>query len=253
MIRQIASRWAPLGFAALSLLGCGTPPGQFVIVQNQVPSLGCIVPADLSTQYRGIGTLDVQLVGDGAAAGYLVFPLLENNLPPPTGQTADPNRITLANFQVEVRADAAAGPVKALLDGLLAAPGTSDSRLVNFSTLWSGSVASGGGHNSATVMAIPAELARRIRDTGALSGSEVFVMARLRARGSNLSGDVTSDAFDFPIRVCDGCLIASAPLCSAMTPATHPGNACNVAQDDPVDCCSPGGVGLKCPTTVSAK
>jgi hypothetical protein len=253
MTRQMALRAATIA-AALFHFSCGLPPGQFIIVQDQVPSEGCVVPGDPSNLYRGQGTMDVHLVSDDARTGYLLFPLLQNNLQAPEGsQTGDPNRIVMSGFDVEIRSPQGAPPsvIKDYVDGLVAAPlGSADNGLVNYSLLWSGSLGSGGGYLAATVAAIPGELARQIRAKGVLSAKNyVYLTARVRGRGTlgSPSGTgVTSDPFDYPIRVCDGCLISSLQICPAMTAATNLGNVCNVAQDQAVDCCSTG-TGLQCP------
>src|SRR5262249_14507056 len=64
MTRQTAPRRARFAISAavtstlLSIVGCGTPPGQFLIIQNQVPEKGCLVPVTLGSVYRGTGDLD---------------------------------------------------------------------------------------------------------------------------------------------------------------------------------------------------
>ena len=68
---------------ALSVAACGRVPGQFEIVQNQVPQPGCLIDTS-ETLYRGDGTLDLALVQPGALAAYIIFPLLKNNLPAST-------------------------------------------------------------------------------------------------------------------------------------------------------------------------
>jgi hypothetical protein len=118
---------------------------------------------------------------------------------------------------------------------------------------FSGSVASGGGNTSASVDGLPAELARRIRATNVLMTTDfIYVNTTIHARGSTLNSSLRSDAFTFPIRVCDGCLIAHVDVCPFTMAAANPGNACNVAQDEAVDCCITG-TQLVCPPTVSSK
>ena len=60
------------------LVACGRVPGQFEIVNNQVPTGGCAIPVN-DTVYQGQGTLDAKLVRGGAGSAYFVFPLLKNN------------------------------------------------------------------------------------------------------------------------------------------------------------------------------
>jgi len=238
-----------LGAAA----GCGAPSGQFLIVQNQVPEGGCVIPSTLGAVYRGTGDLDVRLVQDGAKRGYAVFPLLQNNLPAPSaGQVGDPNRIALSGFDVDISLPSDApqeGPIWELFQSLeLNEPG-----LLHYGVPTSGSVASGGGNTASSVDGLPAELARRIRATGVLEAKTfIYVNTTIRARGDTNTGGVTSDPFKYPIRVCDGCLIAQVDVCPFTSSPTNLGNECNVAQDQSVDCCVAGS-GLVCPPTVAPK
>jgi hypothetical protein len=260
MTRQTASGWkrAAIGAVALSLsgslLGCGLPPGQFIIVQNNVPSGGCVIPAGLGDVYRGSGDLDVRLVS-GNAAGYTIFPVVQNNLPPPTGGSADNNRIALSGFEVSLSLppDVRDGAMFQLFESLkTSGPNGGPDPLIQFSTLTSGSVASGGGNTASFVDAISGELAQRMRSQGGL-GRDTFayVMATIRAKGNTTTMSVRSDAFRYPIRVCDSCLVHNMGACPVTTPPSSFGNACNIAQDQSVDCCT-SGVGLVCPPTVAA-
>jgi hypothetical protein len=260
MTSLTVGRCITIGAAALLLIQCGTTPGQFVIIQNQVPTAGCVIPADKGAIYRGTGEMDVRLVRDQAEVGYIIFPLLQNNLPAPAGgQTIDSNRIALSSFKVDVRlpADAPADDITNLFNNQLmtSAPDGSGGPdpLIHFSVPTSGSVASGGGNTASGVVAVPAQLARRIRDTRVLETTPyVYLMASIRAHGGTLNGGLDSDAFDYPIRVCDGCLIASRDICPVAQKPANPGNDCNVAQDALVDCCLAGS-GLVCPSLVSSQ
>ena len=95
----IALFW-PLVFA-----GCGRVPGQFEILNNQVPqsSAGsCTVPVN-ATVYQGEGTLDLSIVRGDFQSAYFVFPLIENNLPSSSSNSSiDPNEIQLSGFQVDI-------------------------------------------------------------------------------------------------------------------------------------------------------
>ena len=63
-----------VGALAVCLVGCsGTPPGTFIIVQNNVPNADCTIPATIGAVYRSTGTLDVRV-----SSGYELFPVLQN-------------------------------------------------------------------------------------------------------------------------------------------------------------------------------
>jgi hypothetical protein len=247
------ARWAVLGALPL-LAGCsGTPPGLFIIVQNQVPDSNCAIPATLGSVYRPSGVLDVRLTSDGSD-GYFLFPLLQNDFPAPTGGSSiDANRIALSGFDidVDVPANPEAGPITDFIQ-MLRALDPSDPRhsWVQFSTVTSGSVSSGGGNTASDVDIFPGDLARAIRDLAVLSTTKhYFAMATVRARGGTLSSSVKSDAFHYPIELCDGCLIVNQGDCPV---AATGGNTCDVGQDESTGCCTVSG-SFVCQAVVSSK
>jgi hypothetical protein len=254
---------AAVGAAAVALGGCGTPPGQFVIIQDQVPDTSCAIPATLGSAYRDSGDLDVSLVFDGANTGYLLFPVMQNNFPPSNGG-GDPNRIALSSYEVDLSVptldpstnggDNSYSKVWNLFQTLETDSQNGQSTPIHYSIPTSGSVASGGGNTSGFVDAVPAELARMIRDTDALraAGSFFYLTATVRAQGNTLSATVTSDPFHFPIRVCDGCLANDVGMCPLATAPASTGDPCNIAQDETVDCCELGAT-LQCPPVVSSQ
>lgn len=261
MTRQTFGVWArsAIGAAALasSVASCGTPPGQFVIIQNQVPETaggGCLIPSTLGTVYRGEGMMDVRLVSSGAQDGYVLFPVMQNNYPSPEGQASgDPNRIALQGYQVDVTVpdDAPADEVTNLINNLRFSSDAPDP-LVHYSLPTSGSVSSGGGNTAGAITIVPAELARRIRATGVLATkSTVLLYAYVRSVGKfdGSGSSVQSDAFRYPIYVCDGCMTQSVGMCPVPAAAVSFGNPCNIAQDGFVTCCS-SGTGLVCPASV---
>src|SRR4051812_23106473 len=76
MIRRPSPLWLLLACGAAA---CGRVPGQFEIVNNQVPTGDCEIPAS-DTVYQGQGRLDARLVRSGAEAAFYVFPMMRNNL-----------------------------------------------------------------------------------------------------------------------------------------------------------------------------
>ena len=244
--RLLAAVTFSLGFAA-----CGRVPGQFEILNDQVPTSsggGCSVPVDPTT-YRGEGTLDLSIVQPSFGSAYFFFPLLENNLPSSSSGSLDPNEIQLSGFQVDIKWIDAPPPdsiQKVFTDNA----GTA---LVHYQIPWSGGVGSGGGHLSASVAAFPLGLAQALVAAGGI-GAEPSLTAQLQiqALGTTNSGtSMQSDPFKFPVHVCSGCLVASVAPC-ASTGAANPPTGCNPAQDVPVDCCTDNGA-LICPPTVATQ
>ncbi len=253
MIPNVEHRRSLAVVAALSpllLLACGRVPGQFEILNNQVPTTsggGCTVPVQ-PTIYQGQGTLDASIVRSGMPTAYFVFPLIENNLPASTGGH-DPNQIQLTGFTVDI---STIGDVPPAIDTeLKSLAGTS---LVHYQVPWSGGISSGGGQLSATVEAFPVELAEDLLQTGGLTlDPALTVNLKIQALGTTNNGSkMTSDPFNFPVQVCAGCLVASVAQCPVATAPAALGNPCNPAQDESVDCCLDNGV-LLCPPKVAGQ
>lgn len=226
-------------------LGCGGESEQFSILQDQVPSEDCVVNTE-RTLYAGEGLLDLLLVGPTTPFAYQLYPLLQNNLPGEgNSAAAQGNRLFVRAFRVRVEpGPGSPAKVTQLFEKLAGAEQTAS--LVAFQESWAGTIDPGGGLLAASVTAIPGELARQIRNTKVLETTQfVDLVVRVRAVGQRRGTDIESQEFVFPIRACEGCLIASLSECP-MTPKNL-GHACNVAQDRPVDCCSEG-ADLICPS-----
>lgn len=193
--------------------------------------------------------LDAKLVRSGSETAYFVFPLMKNNLPGASGGDIDSNKIVLTSFAVDISVLTAPTAITSLVGMLDADPSLSS--LLHYQTPWSGSVASGGGEISAFVAAFPVELAERMLGAQGLSVQpSTWMNLRIRSFGHTTTRDIESDPFDFPVAVCDGCLIANTQPCPFTSKPANTGNPCNVAQDYFVDCCTAGNE-LICPPVVS--
>jgi hypothetical protein len=245
-------RFPSLPLLSLTLLtvalgACGRVPGQFEIVNNQVPTGSCEIPVN-ETVYQGQGRLDAKLVRIGSESAFYVFPLLRNNLPGSTSGSSDPNQIALTSFAVDISVLTGPPSTTALIASLEADGATAP--LLHYKTPWSGSIPSGGGKVSAWVAAFPVELAARILGAQELGLSpSLWMNLRIRSFGRTNTQDVESDPFDYPVAVCAGCLIANTQPCPYTAPPLNTGNPCNVAQDAFVDCCTSGSE-LLCPPPV---
>jgi hypothetical protein len=245
--RLLAAVTFSLGFAA-----CGRTPGQFEILNDQVPSSaggGCSVPLN-PTVYQGVGTLDLSVVRSDFGSAYFVFPLIENNLPSSSGSTLDPNEIQLSGFQVDIKwIDAPPAPSiqKVFSDNAGGA-------LMHYQIPWSGGISSGGGQLSASVAAFPVGLAQALVAAGGIgTDPSLTVELQIQALGTtNAGSSMQSDPFKFPVQVCSGCLVQHVAPCPFTAAPANPGNSCNPAQDLPVDCCTDNGA-LICPPTVATQ
>jgi hypothetical protein len=217
--------------------GCGRVPGQFEILNDQIPSTGtCTVPVNPTT-YQGQGLLDVSIVRSDFQTAYFFFPLLENNLPHPTGDL-DSNQIQMTGFDVDITTiGVVSASVAAIFTSSAASP------YLHYQTTWSGGISSGGGQLSAIVEAFPVPLAQQLLAAGNLDASpSLTVNLKIQALGSTNTGrSMQSDPFNFPVSVCAGCLAANLGPCPLSAAPPNPGNSCNPAQDQPVDCCTENG------------
>ncbi len=233
----------------LALAACGRVPGQFEILNNQVPpaSGACVIPVNPMV-YSGEGMLDVSAVQGSFETAYYMFPLIENNLPGHGAMGQDGNQIQLSGFDVDI---SAVGFPKAGAAQVLA---TVDSSLLHFRVPWSGGVSSNGGQISAIVEAVPVGLAQALAMGAGLDASPSLTLnLRVQALGTTNNGtSMTSDPFNFPVDVCNGCLAASIGTCPLPAAPVNKGNACNPAQDQFVDCCTDNGA-LVCPAVWSSQ
>lgn len=199
--------------------------------------------------------MDISLVHTGAPTGYIVFPLMKNNLPPPATGEIDTNLIVLSSFAVDISLIGSPPPqTAALFAALESGSDPTDGRnLLHYQLPWSGSIASGGGLLPAGVDAFPVELAHRISATGEIGASpSLMANLKIRAFGKTATQNMESDPFDFPIEICSGCLVANVQACPFLSTPTNLGNVCNVAQDEAVDCCTLNG-SLICPPVVATQ
>ena len=235
----------------LAIGACGRVPGQFEILNDQIPATdSCTVPINPAV-YQGEGTLDLSIVRGDAASAYFFFPLIENNLPSASSGSLDSNEIQLSGFDIDITALNPAGLAPSVAAVFQAAQGTPQ---VHYQTAWSGGIASGGGQLTAIVPVFPVALAQSLLASGGIGGGpSVTVNLHIQARGTTNSGSgMTSDPFDFPVDICNGCLVGAIMPCPYATAPSNLGNSCNPAQDQVVDCCSDNGA-LVCPPTVATQ
>jgi hypothetical protein len=246
--------------AALVLSACVDAGGALTIVQNQVPTMGmsaaeqqCVIPSTASTARNALGTYDVAL---DHSYPYYMYPLLHNGLPMITGNV-DPNLIEVTRWSVKIEA-----PPTVSVPWNPGCPAEFD--YPNPLSLHPGDQA------SAVVEAMRpchGDLLRQLMQQGKISASfseRVIFRLIVRAKGRHGATEIKSDPFEFPVRVCYGCLqtgygtkdyadfaFPKVPACSKLT-GDNPfkGNLCNPAQDvGPLLCCALDAEGktLECP------
>ncbi|HEX2568379.1 MAG TPA: hypothetical protein VH877_02390 [Polyangia bacterium] len=219
--------------------GCQADNDQsLAVVEEKIPSLqnGCSVSA--SSAAISTGVLDVGLVKDQATPfGYLLYPLVRNQLvSPTTGNTTDGRfNLILTGADVELVPDATLAP-------LLPAERS------RFFVTSCGCTVSPGGSAVLNVEVLPRSLALALAPgvTGGSGQPDLpTVIVRLRAVASRAGSRVTSGWVEFPVRLCRYCLTGGTPgACPAggySSDQVQEGG-CNLIQDAAVTCCTAGGL-----------
>jgi hypothetical protein len=254
MVRRLLV--ASLGTLAL---GCVDFGSALTIVQNQVPTVGdstaaqsCVIPSMPSEERNSLGTYDVAL---DHSRPYYMYPLLHNGLPQ-IMNTVDPNKIDINKWTVKIEA-----PPTISVPWSPACPAEFD--FPNPLSLHPGDEA------AAVVEALRpchGDLLRQLMQQGKIPSSfseQVIFRLIVRAKGRHGGTEIKSDPFEFPVRVCYGCLqtgfnkapysdfnFPRVPACDKVADNPFPGNPCNPAQDfGPILCCAldPEGKMLQCP------
>ncbi|MCC6748610.1 MAG: hypothetical protein IT371_13190 [Deltaproteobacteria bacterium] len=214
-----------LGGALLLAAGGCVDETSFLITQNQVPQAGCKVDTNESV-YRAIGTLDVS-----AGKGYVLFPLIRNDLQASKGVDNQPERnaLHLREFQVEL--------------DLGEIPANFPAELLSFTKPTSG-VMQPGERRASSVEAIPEKLVKLLSIP---PNVKPIVTAKVRVVADHGVTKMKSAAFFYPIQLCNGCLVVKAENCpTGEALQSAPSNTCGLPQDESTTCCNAPGRGLVC-------
>lgn len=212
--------------AGLSSTGC-VDERAFSIIQNQVPETGCVIPGDQSDLYRPSGVLDLR-----GRQGYVLFPLIRNDLPATTSidQQPERNRIYLRRFEIDLE-----------ILGPTTQPIPSD--MLSFSVPISAEMAPGQ-LRSSSVEIIPDALVPLL---AVPDGGRSTVVATVKVVADHNGSNIESTEFIYPVELCSGCLVTMLDSCPAADSETVlPVNECGIPQDGPVACCQSQSRGFIC-------
>lgn len=232
-----------IGLLGATLVGCveGT---SVVILRNQKPAAGCVVSADKTVEALPFGSLDVGPLPDGKQnPGYLFTPLIQNGTVASAEDTLQ-NLLLLEGADVVLKP----APTAASIAVVQELEATGQARRTQ---LFSGSVEPGGKLGAAFPI-IDADQVLTLRD---LVGEQavVQVVASVKVFGVIDGGDVVSPAFNYPVALCNGCLIHDWGSCDAIASdaLVEPGGTCSPLQDEVLSCCTRGGATI-CPAVAPA-
>jgi hypothetical protein len=233
--------------AAAAALGVGCTDANYsvYILRNQAITDGCKIPAGGGTDLtRGVGQLDVTAPIPGsnlANIGYLLAAAVVN------GTTAS---MDLPNSHIFFAQGA---------DVTLRSNGTSASNaiiaalqtrnLVKRTQYFSGSIPPGGTAGMGITLIDEDQTAAL---ANFLDENPVEVIATAKIFGQIDGTNVTGGAYDFPIDVCQGCLVNNLGTCASLNASTmlHTGGTCNPLQDALLDCCTNDAGKTVCPPVV---
>ena len=240
----------PLVFA-VALGACVASNGDegIFVTKNVAPGDGCTFTSDVAEQFLAHGSLDLY-----SPTPYKFHPQMQSRITATAGNE-DQRTILLRGARIDLElAD------KALFSSTELASFKSTG-LTHFQSLFSAPLPPNGGIADASFDLIPAGLTAAIaaKVGDATMAFRTEVIAKVVVYGDMSGNEVTSQEFQFPVTVCNDCVVHVLKDAATGTPLTcpvvagtvvAPGNACNVYQDDPVDCCTMG-TSLVCPATVA--
>jgi hypothetical protein len=208
-------------FVGLGLAACAAENGDegILVTKNVVPGDGCAFNASASEQALLHGT-----VSSMSTRAYRIFPQMQSRITAPDTQV-DQRTILLKGAHVDVE-DA-----------------NSHASLASFDSLFANVLRPNGGVADGAFDAIPVEVLN-----GTTGRHEVVVKATIF--GDMSGNEITSNQYEFPVTICDDCVVKILGACPLATEPTNVGNPCNPYQDGRVDCCM-GANGLECPATVA--
>jgi hypothetical protein len=225
---------------------CTDANESLIILQAQRPDQDCLITDGLQGSVRhDRGTLDVAL---DKPYGYELFPLVSNNLLPIAAENEiEPNRVAVTGAQIKILpppgvnvsfSEACAAEFDSISNAQL---GPGDTRALGVEVL----------RNCHAALIKDLFMSGRLNTSTA---EKIDFRAVVRIKGRHGGTQILSDPFEFPIRVCYGCLQTGfagpfsafnfpqpVPSCDKLTSNPYQGNPCPglIAQDiGPVLCCA---------------
>ncbi len=222
------------------LMGCVDAADSIVILNNQIPSEGCILKAGDNEPFFSRGQIDV--IDLNQTTGYLFTPVIKN--------LAEPNASSDSLFFAEgAKVDLEFIPEFFSVDELAQLKTDGNSR---FLQEFSGSVLA---QNTGTFdfEIIPRTMLGAIAAKLQL-GDSTRVLAKVEIVGKLGGGGVSSQIFTYPVDVCNGCLANNLGTCDQVPLdfEVRVGGTCQPLQDGVADCCTRQDGVLICPAISTA-
>jgi hypothetical protein len=222
--------WVAAAWLIVGGTGCIVDNDSFYISQVQKPAARCVISTSSGSDFYSSGMLDVSM-----KQGYILHPLLVNNLPASVSRDNQPERNILQLLGIKVSID------------LRDVPGSYPDALLNFSSLASGSLLPGATMYT-SVQGVQDALAGFLAPV-LPKNIQPQIVLKLRAVADHGGWKIESKQFLFPLTLCNGCLVDFRATCPADAKDTSViTNPCGLPQDEPVTCCKTNDQLTKCYT-----
>lgn len=238
-VRRMAAGLMVLGAGSIMAPACADNESSLFIRAVQVPDEMCVFPAP-GTEDIGLlnGILDVRI-----RSTYVAAMIVGNQLV----RRGDEEQIRTETSRIHLYAADVT-----VLDSGQSAIQRSDGSEASFEVPVTGFVDPGGGtepgYGTAAALFVDSATTDQLRaQIGA--GGQADIIVSVIIRGRTLGGnELESGEFQFPIKVCDGCLLLPSAADDPANPARDCDNAmelddavlCTPGQDEAVDCCRLG-------------
>ncbi len=237
MLRSVA-------ILAPALAGCVASNGdQAMLILNNsalsIGAIGCSFTGDINQPFISHGEISTL-----SPVPYLLTPLIQSRITAEMMGDTSQRTITLqgADVTLTVASVSLMSPT-----GFSTPPAPDLGADGKFKSLFSGSILPDGTANVGMDL-VPLTVLNTIAMLATTPDTHVHaeVVANITAYGTMGGDKVTSEPFQYPVTVCNDCVVVDIGACTSTTMKSMTGNACNVFQDGTVECCEVNG-GLLCP------
>lgn len=228
---------------ALGLAACvdGNADSALIILKAATAEAGCTFATDATT-FQASG-----LIQADSLDGYLLAPLLRNDLTLADGEVATPKTMFVSGARVTIKFyDAtlftSAEQATMVTDGL-----------TRFLAPLAGPLTPNGGVGVFPFVAVPVELLAKLKEKlAAAPTSHTLLDVQVTMSASRGGSTLESNLFRFPVEVCTDCVVHFLGNCADLSPtqSIQTGGLCSTLQDGRLDCCAgrdPDTLEVDCP------
>jgi hypothetical protein len=218
------------------LLGACADHGaeSMVVLQNTTVQTGttCLLSGMTGQPFTSSG-----VISSASPSGYVASPLIQSRITQTTGDMAQ-RTIYLTGAAVTLSVPAGSTSI------------TLDANEQSFFAPFSGDVPPNGTVNVSFDL-VPESVITKVRALGATSSVSVEVLADVTVYGTFGGDSVKSMPWQYPVTICNDCVVFNAGPCATFSGQAMTGNPCNLFQDGQVTCCTLSTGSLLCPAMMS--